>query len=255
MFVLAQRAAGEPAAAAPAERFDAVIVDMDGVLVDSSGATTRSWQAWGLRRGVDGVSIQARGEGRPARAVLAEHVDADELDADARFLLKRRDERRRGRGRTAGRRGRSRAGLDHAGGGSDVGPGGAARAPVSPRPVCRVPDVLVTSDDVEHGKPAPDPYLLAALRLGVDPARSLVFEDAPAGIAAARAAGMPVWAVTTTHDGSALTEADRVAPGLADHLALLGVTLPQDRAEAALAARASRSPAIRRRFRLDGVSS
>ena len=50
--------------------------------------------------------------------------------------------------------------------------------------------MLVTSDQVENGKPAPDPYLLAAERLGVDPAACVVFEDAPAGIASGRAAGM-----------------------------------------------------------------
>jgi sugar-phosphatase len=51
-------------------------------------------------------------------------------------------------------------------------------------------DVLVTGEDVEHGKPFPDPYLLAAQRLGVPAQRCAVFEDAPAGIAAARAAGV-----------------------------------------------------------------
>ena len=57
----------------------------------------------------------------------------------------------------------------------------------------------MTADQVARGKPAPDPYLLAAERLGVDPADCLVLEDAPAGVAAGRAAGMTVWAVTTTH--------------------------------------------------------
>jgi len=49
--------------------------------------------------------------------------------------------------------------------------------------------VVVTSDDVEHGKPAPDTYLLAAERLGVRPERCVIFEDADTGIAAAEAAG------------------------------------------------------------------
>ena len=83
------------------------------------------------------------------------------------------------------------------------------------------PDVLVTADQVENGKPAPDPYLLAAERLGVDPASCLVFEDAPAGIAAGRAAGMTVWAVATTHEPGALGEAQRVARGLPEYLAVL----------------------------------
>ena len=49
-----------------------------------------------------------------------------------------------------------------------------------------------------------------------------MLEDAPAGIAAGRAAGMTVWAVTTTHDGAELAEADHVAPGLADLVRMLG---------------------------------
>jgi len=84
-----------------------------------------------------------------------------------------------------------------------------------------VPGVLVTSDQVERGKPAPDPYLLAAERLGVDPAACLVLEDAPAGIESARAAGMTVWAVTTTHAADALHAAARVGQGLPEHLAAL----------------------------------
>jgi sugar-phosphatase len=51
-------------------------------------------------------------------------------------------------------------------------------------------DILVTSEDVEQGKPFPDPYLLAAHRLGASPLHCAVFEDAAAGIAAARAAGV-----------------------------------------------------------------
>ena len=50
--------------------------------------------------------------------------------------------------------------------------------------------VVVTADDVEHGKPAPDMFLLAAKRMGVDPKKCLVFEDGKPGIAAAKAAGM-----------------------------------------------------------------
>ena len=81
--------------------------------------------------------------------------------------------------------------------------------------------MLVTADQVEHGKPAPDPYLLAAERLGVDPAHCVVLEDAPAGIAAGRAAGMTVWAVSTTHGAASSTGAARVAGGLPEHLAAL----------------------------------
>jgi sugar-phosphatase len=55
-----------------------------------------------------------------------------------------------------------------------------------------VPKEFVCGDDVEFGKPAPDPYLLGASRLGLDPSSCVVFEDAVAGVAAARAAGVGV---------------------------------------------------------------
>jgi sugar-phosphatase len=83
------------------------------------------------------------------------------------------------------------------------------------------PAVLVTSDLTARGKPAPDPYLLGAERMAVDPADCIVLEDAPAGIAAGRAAGMAVWAVATTHDRGELAAADRVADRLLDHLPAL----------------------------------
>ncbi len=75
------------------------------------------------------------------------------------------------------------------------------------------PDVFVTVDDVVHGKPDPEPFLLAATRLGVDPSRCLVVEDAPAGIAAARAAGCAVIALTGTTADEEL-HADLVVDGL-----------------------------------------
>ena len=53
-------------------------------------------------------------------------------------------------------------------------------------------DEVVTSDEVPSGKPAPDVYLEAASRIGVEPGRCLVFEDARAGIIAAQSAGMQV---------------------------------------------------------------
>lgn len=56
---------------------------------------------------------------------------------------------------------------------------------------------IVTADDVTNGKPDPEPFLLAATQLGVDPTRCRAYEDAPAGIASARAAGMEVIDVAT----------------------------------------------------------
>jgi HAD superfamily hydrolase (TIGR01509 family) len=55
--------------------------------------------------------------------------------------------------------------------------------------------VSIAGDEVEHGKPAPDMFLLAAERLGVEPARCVVVEDSPPGVAAGRAANMPTLGV------------------------------------------------------------
>ena len=74
------------------------------------------------------------------------------------------------------------------------------------------PTILVTSEDVSQGKPAPDGYRLGAKRLGLDPAVCVVFEDAPAGIAAARAAGAQVIALTTMRAARDLPGADATIP-------------------------------------------
>jgi len=73
---------------------------------------------------------------------------------------------------------------------------------------------IVSAEDVEHGKPHPDVFLKAAKKLGVPPARCVVFEDAQAGIQAARAAGMKVIGVATTHPASSLRDVDRTVERL-----------------------------------------
>ncbi|AFR95985.1 phosphatase [Cryptococcus neoformans] len=64
-----------------------------------------------------------------------------------------------------------------------------------------IPKVCVTADDPRllRGKPFPDPFLLAAADLGIDPTRAVIFEDSPSGIKAAVAAGATVIAVCTSH--------------------------------------------------------
>ena len=93
------------------------------------------------------------------------------------------------------------------------------------------PSVMVTADDVQRGKPAPDPYLLAAKRLGVAPADCLVIEDAPAGVEAAKAAGARVIAVATTNRVEDL--------GLADAITLAINTLQIDANQNGLLVRAN----------------
>jgi mannitol-1-/sugar-/sorbitol-6-phosphatase len=191
-------------------RFAAVLSDLDGVLVDSAAATSRAWARWGERRGVDGAAIQAANHGRPARDILAEYVSLAELDDEAAFLQNAEVT--------------DTDGVFAFPGAAEVLalpvvaivtsctlPLAHARLAAAGLPV---PDVLVSSDQIDRGKPAPDAYLRAAERLGTDPAGCLVLEDAPSGIAAGRAAGMTVWAVETTHAPEELGGAQRIAPGL-----------------------------------------
>lgn len=78
-------------------------------------------------------------------------------------------------------------------------------------------EVIVTSDDVEHAKPAPDIYLLACARLGVAPAEALALEDSASGIAAAKAAGLTVIGVPQYAETDA-SAADRVVDSLEELL-------------------------------------
>ena len=148
---------------------------------------TGAWARWGARHGLDGAAIQAANHGRPAargdrRARRRRRSSTPRprclLDAEvADTRRRRRAARRRRRARAAASsRSRRRARRRW-------------RARASAAAGLPVPDVLVTADQVARGKPAPDPYLLAAERLGVDPADCLVLEDAPGGVAAGRAAG------------------------------------------------------------------
>lgn len=77
-------------------------------------------------------------------------------------------------------------------------------------------DVYVTKEDVTNGKPAPDTFLTAAEKLALPPQRCVVVEDAVQGVEAAKAAGMPVIAMTTTRDRSALSRADMIADSLGE---------------------------------------
>lgn len=77
-----------------------------------------------------------------------------------------------------------------------------------------IPDVLVAAEDTPRGKPDPSGYRLAAGRLGVPAEQCVAVEDAPAGVRAARGAGMKVIALSTTHDVRDLTEADVVIGAL-----------------------------------------
>jgi sugar-phosphatase len=176
--------------------FAAVLFDMDGTLIDSIPVVIRSWLRWAQEHDLDPSHLQGF-HGVPAAAIVAKLLPADRHEPALRRITEL-----------------ELADTD----GITVLPGAAeALAELSPdhcaiatsctTPLAavrieatglRVPRVVVTADDVERGKPHPDPFLLAARRLGVDPRQCLVVEDAPGGLEAARAAGCATLAVTTT---------------------------------------------------------
>jgi sugar-phosphatase len=192
----------------------AVLSDLDGVLVDSIGTAGRAWAAWGARHGIDGAALMEANHGRPARDVIAEVVDGDAVEEGV--VAVREAEIADAEGQSALPGAADVLGLPVVAVVTSCElPLALARLRGAGLPV---PEVLVTSDMVSHGKPAPDAYLLAAERLGVDPADCVVLEDAPSGVAAGRAAGMVVWAVTTTHGRGDLRDAHRVAAALPELL-------------------------------------
>ena len=75
---------------------------------------------------------------------------------------------------------------------------------------------IVAAEDVRCGKPDPEVFVTAAQRLGRPPQRCVVFEDAPPGIAAARAAGTRVVALTTTHPAATFSGVDAIVASLAE---------------------------------------
>jgi sugar-phosphatase len=184
-----------------------VLSDLDGVLVDSGAGVERVWREWAAEHGLDPDLVARESHGVPARGVLervAPHLNhAEEIDR-----IERRHAATGGRALPGAAELLARA---HAVVTSCSPELAAARFDASG---LTAPAVLITSDLTERGKPHPDPYLAGAAALGADPADCLVIEDAPAGIAAGRAAGMTVWAVTTTHAPEELTAADRVVASL-----------------------------------------
>lgn len=78
--------------------------------------------------------------------------------------------------------------------------------------------VIVTADDVIHGKPSPDGYMLATKRLDAATHHTVAVEDSPAGVLAAKQAGLTCIGVTTTHSSNALQAADTVVDQLGAEL-------------------------------------
>lgn len=187
----------------------AILFDLDGVLVDSTGSVDRQWRRWAEDNGIDPQRVVEIAHGvRTIEIVrrLAPHLDAT---TETLMLEKREADDQEG---------------------VSVMPGAAellasipqgrwcvvtsgtrylatARLKLGNLPI---PTVLVSADDVSKGKPDPEPYLMGAKLLGINQGEGLVIEDAPAGIRAAHAGGMKAVGITSTYPASGLQEADAV---------------------------------------------
>ena len=187
----------------------AILFDLDGVLVDSTGAVDREWRDWGRRKGVDGDAIRAIAQGVRTIEVIrrvAPHLDA-EIEASAIESHEAGDQ-----SGVVVMPGALELVKSIPDGHWGVVTSGSRLLAANRLLYCGlpVPEVLVTSDDVTHGKPHPEPYLKGAEGLGFAAAECVVIEDAPAGIAAARAAGMRVIGLASTYKAEKLSEADVV---------------------------------------------
>jgi mannitol-1-/sugar-/sorbitol-6-phosphatase len=189
----------------------AFLFDLDGVLVDSRAVVERVCRLWAARLGIDSEALLRVAHGRRTRdtaRIVAPHLDSEQEAAwidnvellDTEGLVEVPGVRRFVKSLPAG----SWAVVTSCG--PDL-----ARQRLTYVGI-PIPDVVVTSDDVSSGKPAPDGYRLAAQRLGVDPASCVVFEDAPPGIAAGLAAGARVVALRTTHPNADFDGATAVIP-------------------------------------------
>lgn len=207
--------------AGPASRCDldaaAILFDLDGVLADSTAAVERTWLAFaaahdipteGLFDGLHGrrmvdiltdllpdhTPAQRAGAATEIDDLEARHAPATRAQPGARELIASLPDRRWAIATSSTQR---------------VATARLAALGIEPA-------VLVTADDISAGKPDPAPYLLAADLLGVDPADTIVIEDAPSGIAAGLHAGATVVAVTTSHRPDELHEAHHRIGGVAD---------------------------------------
>jgi sugar-phosphatase len=193
----------------------AILFDLDGVLVDSQHAVELVWQEWGRQRQRDPAPFIALAHGRRTSEILA--LVAPELDAkaEAAVLDRMEEECTDGlkpgpgalnlvRGIPLGRWGVVTSGHRHV---------ATLRLTSVGIPI---PPVLITGDQVKNGKPDPEPYREGIKAMGVAPTECVVIEDAAPGVASAKSAGIRVIGVRTPYNEGELAGADLVIDNLSN---------------------------------------
>ena len=171
----------------------AILFDLDGVLVDSTGSVDRQWRAWAREHGIDEQKVIDVAHG--VRTIEVIRRVAPHIDAETEVL-----------------RLEQREADDHDG--VFVMPGAVELVRSIPEGQWGV----VTSGTrllASARKPHPEPYLRGAQLMGAKPEDCLVIEDAPAGIQSAQAGGMKVVGLTSTYGAPQLQAADAVVKKLA----------------------------------------
>lgn len=165
-----------------------ILFDCDGVLVDSRASAEKAWTAWSIDHGIDPAEVMAVMHGRRSADTVATFIPPDE----AREALLKIDRMEiEAAGEVTAIPGAAELVASIPAGQWAVVTSGSpdlvrARLKGAGLPI---PETLITSADIENGKPAPDPYLAGAAALEVDPGDTVVLEDSEAGIKAGLAAG------------------------------------------------------------------
>lgn len=198
----------------------AILFDLDGVLVDSQECVERTWRGWAARHGLDASQVIDAAHGRRAVDTIRALTPTLDPDAELAALIATEATATEGVHEIAGARELVRS----------LPPARWAVVTSGTRAVAEfrlrhakvpLPDVMICADEIDRGKPDPQGYLRAAARLGFAPSQCMVIEDAPPGIDAGRAAGMKVIAIALTYPHAALGAADAIADRLLDlHTAL-----------------------------------
>lgn len=200
-----------------------MLFDMDGVLTDSMPAVARVWSGWAVEHGFDPEEVVRAAHGRPSLLTVRDYLP------DADHAVENREVERRELEDTEG---------------IVPLPGAMELLAALPRerwaivtsctrPLAEVrlraaglprPGLFITSSDVKHGKPAPDPYRTAAERLGFAAAECIVVEDAPAGVVSGKAAGARVIGIAEVFDEEELRE--KGADWIVENCAAISVVVP-----------------------------